>query len=291
MCPALYGRTETSKRGSDERVRRRLRAGLSALAVLGSAGAAPAADTRSAYPPGAPPPTRARAPVPASRAPHDALPAEAWELRLALGARLDSPASDLELEGLFALNYAITDRLVWALPLPAFSYRWGEAGLADLIARGGLRGIGYSSIDGVIGTLDAGITGRVWLVRGLSLLVYGSSDWEFQTGPMEAGEPSRSDVLTVLCGLGFSWHVSDALTLSPGAGWVGDVRVRDAAPDTALDNELAFGALQSLGYRPLPLVQVHLSPSFSLDAYAIWTVSLRDDPGRQFYLGGFTWML
>jgi hypothetical protein len=210
---------------------------------------------------------------------------------VALGASLDSPGSDLELEGLFALNYAITDRLVWAVPLPAFSYRWGEAGLAELLARGGLRSVGYSSIDGVIGTLDAGLTGRVWLTTGLSALLYASSDWDFQTGTWETGQPSRSDVLNVLGGMGFSWHVSDALTLAPGAGWVGDVRLRDTAMEAPLDSEIAFGSLQSLGYRPLPLVQVHLASSFSLDAYAVWTVSLHDDPGRQFYLAGFTWTL
>lgn len=209
---------------------------------------------------------------------------------MALGARLESPGSDPELEGLFALSYAITDRLVWALPLPAFSYRWGEAGIAELIVRGGLRGIGYNSIDGVIGTLDAGLAGRVWLARALSLLLYGSSDWEFQTGPRETGRPSRTDLATVLGGVAFSWHLSDALTVSPGAGWVGDVRLRDTQAEAPLDSELAFGALASLGYRPLPLVQVHLTPGFSLDGYAIWTVSLREDPGRQFYLAGFTWM-
>lgn len=268
---------------------------IGALAVIGSAAssadaAAPAPDRLGAEPSGARAPAKARPGVPAPPASPDALPAGDWELRLALGVGLDSPASNLELEGLIALNYAITDRLVWAVPLPAFSYRWGKAGLAELIARGGLRGIGYSSIDGVIGTLDAGLTGRVWLTRSMSLLAYGSSDWDFQTGPREVGRPSQTDVLTVLGNLGFSWHASDTLTLSLGAGWVGDVRVRDATPETPIDSEIAFGSLQSLGYRPLPLVQVHLSPSFSLDAYAVWTLSLNDDPGRQLYLAGFSWV-
>jgi hypothetical protein len=210
---------------------------------------------------------------------------------LALGASLDSSGSDPELEGLVVLSYAITDRLVWAVPLPAFSYRAGRSGAAELIARGGLRGIGYNSNDGVIGTLDAGVTARVWLAPGLSVLVYGSSDWEFQTGPREARLPSRTDVLNARGSLGSSWHVANALTLSLGAGWTGEVRVRDSAQETRLDSEIAFGSLQSIGYRPLPLVQVHLSPSFSLDAYGVWTVSLHDDPGRQLYLGGLSWVL
>ena len=294
MCQASRGHARTSERVPAARARRRVRRGVSALALIGSAassaGAAPPYETLGDTPGGAGPPARARPTVPAAPITHDVLPAGAWELRVALGARLDS-ASDLELEGLFALNYAITDRLSWALPLPAFAYRWGEAGVAELIARGGLRGIGYSSIDGVIGTLDAGVAGRAWLTRGLSLLTYASSDWEFQTGPRQVGQPSRSDVLTVLGGVGFSWHVLDVLTLSPGAGWLGDVRVRDTALESDLDSEIAFGALQSVGYRPLPLVQVHLSPTFSLDAYAIWTVSMHDDPGRQFYLAGVSWIL
>ena len=98
-------------------------------------------------------------------------------------------------------------------------------------------------------------------------------------------------MLNILGGTWFSWHVSDTVTLSPGAGWIGQVRLRDTAMEASLDNEIAFGSVQSLGYRPLPLVQVHVSTSFSLDAYAVWTVSLNDDPGRQIYLAGFTWTL
>lgn len=225
-----------------------------------------------------------------STAPAD-FPAGAWALQLAVGVGNDSPGSDLELETLVSVNYAITDRLAWALPLPAFSYRFGRAGAAELLARGGVTGIGYSSIDGVIGTLDAGISGRAWLAPAFSLLAFGSSDWDFQTGPREEGLPSRTDELELRASLGFTWRVADRLSLSAGAGWAGEARVRETALNAPLERELAFGSLQALGYRPLPLVQVHLSPRFSLDAYAAWTVSLRDEPGRQFYLAGLGWVL
>lgn len=48
--------------------------------------------------------------------------------------------------------------------------------------------------------------------------------------------------------------------------------------------------MQTLGYRSLPLVEVFLSPAFSLDGYASWGLDLdtRDVRGR--YLGGFTWL-
>ncbi len=52
---------------------------------------------------------------------------------------------------------------------------------------------------------------------------------------------------------------------------------------------LSIGSVQSLGYRPLPLVQVHLSSRFSLDAYATWTVVLKSGAVRDAYLAGFTW--
>ena len=66
--------------------------------------------------------------------------------------------------------------------------------------------------------------------------------------------------------------------------------VHDSAVQYALRRELTFGALQALGYRPLPLVQVHLSPTFSLDAYAVWAISLRSGiENRQWYTLGFSW--
>src|SRR5687768_3103108 len=118
MCQASRGHARTSERVPAPHARSRVRRGVSALALIGSAAssarAAPPSESLGDTPGGARPPTRARPAVPASPVTHDALPAEAWELRVALGARLDSSASDLELQGLFALNHAITERLVWA---------------------------------------------------------------------------------------------------------------------------------------------------------------------------------
>jgi hypothetical protein len=61
-----------------------------------------------------------------------------------------------------------------------------------------------------------------------------------------------------------------------------------AAPPRTTSS-IVFGSVQSLGFRPLPLVQVHLSRRFSLDAYASWSVDLGDGAVRDRYLGGFTW--
>jgi hypothetical protein len=52
---------------------------------------------------------------------------------------------------------------------------------------------------------------------------------------------------------------------------------------------LQFGSVLMLGYRSLPLVQVHLTRQFSLDAYAIWAVVLESGDLSDSYLAGFTW--
>jgi hypothetical protein len=52
---------------------------------------------------------------------------------------------------------------------------------------------------------------------------------------------------------------------------------------------LVLGSVQSIGYRSLPLVAVHLSPRFSLDGYTSWAVNLRTGDVRDRYLAGFTW--
>ena len=213
-----------------------------------------------------------------------------WELRFALGAGTDTPwETDYDVDGVLTLNYAITDRLQWALPFPAFSYRVGTAGLADVTGRAGLTGLGYSSVDGVIGRLDTGFTMRAWLARELALVLVGSLEWEFHT-EREEGLPSRTDILLLRANLGFSWHVGDALTVSFAAGALDEALVRDSVATDFLRREVTFGALQAVGYRPLPLLQFHLSPTLSIDAYAAWGLSLRDTKDSARYLLGFGWI-
>ena len=66
--------------------------------------------------------------------------------------------------------------------------------------------------------------------------------------------------------------------------------VRDSARMAVTTQHPSFD-LQTLGYRPLPLLQVHLSKRFSLDAYASFGVDLRNGTLRDRYLAGFTWVL
>ena len=81
------------------------------------------------------------------------------------------------------------------------------------------------------------------------------------------------------------WNIENRVTIAAGMGWTGRARVAETESDVPLDaplpqaptsSELVIGAVQTLGYRPLPLVQVHLSRRFSLDGYASWSFDLRE---------------
>jgi hypothetical protein len=239
---------------------------------------------------------------------HDSLPASTWELRLALGTTtgrtrtfgtpLYSTAAgaddelERELSGVASFTYAITDRLSWSVPVPAFAYRFGTEGAFTTITRAGLTAIGYSSIDGLIGSVDAGIGTRAWLTPDFSLLATASADWAF-------GTPDRESVIALQGGLGISWNVVERVDLALGVGWSGGVVVDDVYVRTAdgtllplsddAEGELVLGAVQSLGYRPLPLLQVYVADWLSLDAYASWAIQLDSGDVRDRYLAGFTW--
>jgi hypothetical protein len=239
---------------------------------------------------------------------HDSLPATTWELRLGLGVTTGRPgdfASPMfstdatrdaplkrELAALGSFTYAITDRLSWSVPLPALAYRFGDEGEWTSIVRGGLTALGYTSIEGVIGSADAGAGVRAWLSPTVSLLTTGSIDWAF-------GSPDRERVLELRGSLGAIWAVGDRVSVALGVGYGAGIALRDATLrrsdgselvlDDPVPGSLVFGALQSLGYRPLPLVQLHVSEALSIDAYATWSVNLDNGDVRDRLLGGVTW--
>src|SRR5262245_53401538 len=110
-----------------------------------------------------------------------ALPEGGWELRLSPGLEWTTRQNHFPTL-LGALNWAITGRLSWSLPLPAFSYRWGESGRAELIARAGLTGFGYDGeVEALIGFTDATVMAQLWLHRQLSISAQAGAEWDFQT--------------------------------------------------------------------------------------------------------------
>jgi hypothetical protein len=239
---------------------------------------------------------------------HDSLPASTWEVRLGLGVTTgrvrdfgtpiystDAPEDaplERELSAIGSFTYAITDRLQWSVPLPAFSYRVGNEGALTAIVRGGMTAFGYSSIDGALGALDAGVGVRAWLAPGISLISAISTDWAF-------GTEARERVLGLHGNLGVVWNVTHRVIVALGAGYTGGIALSDAtAPlagglsyvvDDPIPPGVVFGAIQTLGYRSLPLVQLHVTDWLSLDAYAAWSVNLDNGDLRDRVLGGFTW--
>jgi hypothetical protein len=176
--------------------------------------------------------------------------------------------------------------------MPAFAYRFGSEGAFTTTVRGGLTALGYSSIDGLLGNADAGVGARAWLAPDLSLLATASADWAF-------GTPARESAVALQGAVGLSWKAADRVQLALGVGWSGGVVLDDVFVRTAdgtlrplpdeVESGLLLGAVQSLGYRPLPLLQIYVTDWLSLDAYASWAIQLDSGDVRDRYLAGFTW--
>jgi len=245
---------------------------------------------------------------------HSTVPRRVLETRLALGVTTgasgtfgshplyttDEHRGHLErsFAGVGSFTYGITERLSWSAPVPAFTYRLGTEGAFEVLPRGGVPSFGVSSIEGFIGTLDIGVTTRAWLTSNLSLVSNTFAEWSFETGSVGVPGTRRKDFLNLGASLGLVRPVLDGrVTLAFGVGWLDARLVRPASsPDPAVpitpvptSSAIAFGAVQTLGYRPLPLVQVHVTRSWSVDAYASWSVDLRTADVQDRYLGGFTY--
>jgi len=186
-------------------------------------------------------------------------------------------------DALFSFSYGLTDRLTWAVPVPALSYRFGTAGVFEVIPRGGLTAIGYSSIEHFVGTLDGGVALRGWLSPALSVIASGAVDYEFDTST-----PHYRGVLTLHGDAGIAWEPIPSVILHLGAGATVPHRVEDLMQTAPLSTTFTFGAVQQLGYRALPLVQLQLSHALSLDGYASWAVDLNGNL-RDRYLAGFSY--
>ncbi|HEU4406275.1 MAG TPA: caspase family protein [Polyangiaceae bacterium] len=245
--------------------------------------------------------------------------ARRWELRLALGtstgrssfganpyATRGEPGLERSPAAVASLAYGLTDRLSLQVPVPALAYRFGQAGSFEAIPRFGLTSLGYVLGGGgnpLLGTLDAGVAARAWVAPDLSLIATASADWDWQITTAKADLPDdgyrRGERLNLRAGLGLSWDVNEHVTLALGVGLSGSLAVVDEAVPLTLsgtndfvrgtrETAVLFGSVQALGYRPLPLVQVHLSRKFSLDGYASVGVDF-EGRLRDRYLAGFTW--
>jgi hypothetical protein len=237
------------------------------------------------------------------------LPARWFELRVAAGVAMGParswgrPAIDTKVtpndglvtrsfSSLFAFTYAITDRLTWQIPLPAVAYRFGEPGSVEVIPRLGLSGLGFSSLTGLIAMPDAGVTVRAWTRDNQSVIAGVSATSRFSLRTSSRHAPSPPPTTWALVGTaGYAWTIRRSVSIHLGAGITRDVHLGEPVSYVlvAASPTLLIGSVLSIGYQPLPLVQVHLSPAFSLDAYASWGINLRNGSVHDQYLAGVSW--
>jgi hypothetical protein len=91
--------------------------------------------------------------------------------------------------------------------------------------------------------------------------------------------------------LGYTWTIRDAVSFHVAAGLAENLLRGDAVAIWGPSNEGTFmiGSVQSVGYRALPLVQVHVRDNLSIDAHASLKVGLKSRELRDNYLIGVTW--
>lgn len=223
------------------------------------------------------------------------LPAGNGEVRLWLGVQHDSGAGGLQLAGsdfAFAahLAYGFTDRL--QLNLLTLTYRLGEPTTREWLPWGGITGLfgGYSSIEGgVFGmSLGAGLDLRQPL--GPGHLVAGFST--ASSGRWSRLQSSPLDTWRVSLDAGFVLTLFDTVSFSLGLAWSQHVLSEGTFATwnaQGLQPVLSVGSVVSLAGRSRPLLQVHLTPTFSLDAHVRVGFNFATGRVNDAYLAGFTW--
>jgi hypothetical protein len=225
------------------------------------------------------------------------------ELRLAGGVRYRdfnysgiglNNGVDRSLAMIFTPVWGITDRWQWLLGTLGFAYRFGRRGATELVPWGGLISVGFRNADGFVFSygLGLGIDARRWLGDAHSFILGVGAYSDGATGPL-AKQPT-----TWRARLSLGWDVTirRVVTLHLAVALDEDVLnqgswVTPAASDPAFDWTLRIGSVQTLGLRPLPLIQVHLNRWLSLDGHAGVAVKLRDGSLQEHYMLGLTTLL
>ncbi len=228
------------------------------------------------------------------------------ELRAAAGiASASSPYPGFQIGALnasqrsFALTgafvWGFTDRFSWSIGTGAFAYRFGEPGKLEVVPRGGVDtwGIGGSSLGlyWLVG-LNAGADVRIWAHRQHSIVL--TLDAGSRFGALTPGAPvTPPDTWRLRGSAGYTLLVKDVVSLNLGVGFSGNLIYaghlpRAPFPDFERDLNLSFGSVQSLGLRPLPLVQFHALRWLSIDLYATIGWQIRTRVFQDRYLVGAT---
>jgi hypothetical protein len=206
-------------------------------------------------------------------------------------SRSDSPAgpdlsfthSSFVLHG--SLEWGITDRLQLNLLAPGVAYRFGEPG--DLEAVPHLFMAGFSLMGGSTGEttrltfhylLGADLVARKWVsfegslnaqITAFSSGVIGSP---LESFGYDLGEPRKHGPNHWRVGGSLGWSQTFAGSLTVNLGIAASDAFAFGAMRGYADPEarLSFGSVQSVGGRPLSLLELHLSRALSLELHA-WT--------------------
>jgi len=237
------------------------------------------------------------------------LPRGFWDLWLAAGISA-GPATALgtglhettpriedetKLERTFTLAggiaWGITDRLSWWLPVPAFAYRFGDRDSFEIVPRAGLTSIGYSGSSGILGSVDLGVALRIPTALDQGLVFDAAAGARFSINTASGQEQAQRPTLwRAFSGAGYTWLIDNRVGFTVGASIAGDVLFDPSDPIVRRSPvEISFGSVLSLGYRPLPLIQVYLSSRFSIDGYATWSYAPNTKTLRDTYLLGISW--
>lgn len=189
--------------------------------------------------------------------------------------------------------WGLTDRLQWQIGTGAFAYRLGQRGHIELVPWGGLLGWSFGR-DNQLGAwwnyrLGLGLDARIPVAAHSSFIV--SAGAQSSGYVAESGSQSPS-TLRVHSDLGFRVTMGRRVTLNVAVGvelnalYAGRLP-RGAADEPELDLGVRIGSLHSLGLRPLPLLQVHVSRWLSIDGY-MGAVIGHQTGTRQSYMLGAT---
>ncbi|MGC4120955.1 MAG: caspase family protein [Myxococcales bacterium] len=229
------------------------------------------------------------------------LPRGSWLLRPMLGVTygtrpqgvgfsdpgFDSSVATRKFDLTFLTMLGITDRLQWALPLPAVAYRFGEPGGTEVVPWLGMTsvGLGYSSVEGTMFSygLGVGIGVRQWLGPNNALNVTAGT---WTQGAVSSLQKVNPDSFDAELGLGYSHRIAEVVTVNLGVSLAAGLSEKGRA---RLHNlELRLGSIQELGMRPLPLIQVHVMDKLSVDGHVGIAIDWEKGAVRDSYLIGVT---
>lgn len=203
--------------------------------------------------------------------------------------RLDS----FQVIGLY-LNvfWGLTDRLHWQVGTGAFAYRLGQRGRTEVIPWGGLLGWAFGH-DFELGTwwsyrLGLGLDVRIPFAKDHSLIISTGVHTRGYVAENGNGLPSTlRPELDVGYRVTFARRVTFNFAVGFGVNALYQGRLPDADPQgSKLSWSYRFGSVHSLGLRPLPLVQVHISRWVSIDGYL--GTEFTAQGSRQTYMLGTT---